>query len=98
VEHLEQLIIDLKESLEREMRTGFGRLETRLAGLENRFDTQAARLDRHAGLLQTGNRWLGRMHEWADKVDQALETKDRQIAELLKRLEKLEGRNGKPAE
>jgi hypothetical protein len=93
VEHLEKLLIDFKESLEREleelrqeMRSGFARIEIR-------FDTQAARMDRHAALLQTGSRWSGRMNDWAEKVDQALETKEREIAELRARLEKLERRN-----
>jgi hypothetical protein len=90
MDHLEQLIIDLKESLEREMRSGFARIETR-------FDTQAARLDRHAALLQTGSRWTGRMNDWAEKIDQALEAKDREVAELKARLEKLERGNGHPA-
>ena len=96
MEHLEKLIVDLKESLEREidvlrqeMRAGFARMEVR-------FDTQAARLDRHGALIQTGSRWTGRMNEWAEKVDHALETKDREIDELRSRLERLERRNGKP--
>jgi hypothetical protein len=67
VEHLEKLIIDLKESLEREMRAGF-------ASIENRFDIQALRLDRHAALLQTGSRWTARMNDRAEKIDQSLET------------------------
>jgi hypothetical protein len=46
--------------------------------------------------LQTGNRWVGRMNGWSEKVDQALETKDHEIAELRARLEKLERRNGNP--
>ena len=90
MEHLERLIVDLKESLEREIRevrAGISRLETR-------FDNQANRLDRHAALLQTGSRWSARMNEWAEKVDEALEAKDRQISELSERLEKLERRNG----
>jgi hypothetical protein len=77
------LLTDFKESLEREMRSGF-------AALHVRFDTQAARLDRHAALIQTGSRWTARMNEWAEKVDQSLEDKDRQIAELRKRIDGLE--------
>jgi hypothetical protein len=89
-----RLITDLKESLERELqgvatsirqelREGFAQVNTR-------FDTQAARLDRHAALWQTGRRWSGRMDDWAEKVDAALETKDREIADLRARLKKLE--------
>lgn len=97
MEHLEKRIIDFKESLEREMdelrqemRSGFARIEVR-------FDTQAARMDRHAALLQTGSRWTNRMNDWAEKVDQALETKEREIAELRARLEKLERPDGNSA-
>src|SRR2546425_572188 len=96
MEHLERLITDLVESLKREvgdlrqaMLAGFARIEVR-------FDTQAARLDRHGALLQTGSRWTGRMNDWSEKVDQALETKDREMAELRARLEKLERRNRNP--
>ena len=90
MEHLEKLIIDLKESLEREIRevqAGIGRVEIR-------FDNQANRLDRQGALLQTGSRWTARMNEWAEKVDQALDAKDRQIMDLIERLDKLERRNG----
>jgi hypothetical protein len=55
-----------------------------------RFDTQATRLDRQAALWQTGRRWSARMDDWAEKIDQALETKDREIAELRQRLTNLE--------
>jgi hypothetical protein len=34
------------------------------------------------------------MEEWVDRIDRALETKDRQIAALQNRIDKLEGRNG----
>ena len=34
------------------------------------------------------------MNEWAEKVDEALEAKDRQIMELTERLNKLERRSG----
>jgi hypothetical protein len=34
------------------------------------------------------------MNDWAEKVDSALEEKDKQIAELAARLAKLEKRNG----
>ncbi len=83
MDHIERLIIDLKESLEREIREGFSQVT-------NRFDDQAARLERHAGLWQTGARWSARMDAWAEKVDGSLEAKDREIAELRERLTRLE--------
>jgi len=86
VEHLEELMIDLKKSLEREI----GNLRKDIAEIAVRFDNQALRLDRHAALWQTGRRWSTRMDDWAEKVDAALETKDRQIADLRRRVDDLE--------
>lgn len=83
--NLEKLIVDVKESIERELHTGFQQVTTRL-------DTQAARLDRMGGLWQTGRRWSSRMDDWAERIDAALEAKDREIAELRQRLGELESR------
>jgi hypothetical protein len=93
VEHLEQLIVDLKDSLERELAGLRQEMHQGFAQVNARFDTQAARLERHAGLWQTGERWSSRMDDWAEKVDSALETKDREIAELRERLQRLERRS-----
>jgi hypothetical protein len=64
------------------MREGFGRINSR-------FDLRAQRLDRHAALWQTGRRWSSKMHV-AEQVDIAFWTKDREIAELRARLDRLE--------
>ena len=80
---LERLITDFKDSLEREVLEGFAQVTAR-------FDTQATRLDRHAALWQTGRRWSAKMDVWAERIDQAVEAKDREIAELRERLIKLE--------
>ncbi len=84
--NIETLLIDIKESLERDMAL----LNNRFDAFDARFDNQTTRLERHAGLLQTGNRWVSRMNRWAEKVDTALAQKDRQILDLTKRLEELE--------
>jgi biopolymer transport protein ExbB/TolQ len=81
------LITSVKESLEREIHS-LGE------GLFSRFDIQAARRERQGALIQTESRWTARMNDWADKVDSALEEKDKQIAELAARLAKLEKANG----
>jgi hypothetical protein len=70
------LLTSMKESLERQMTAGFNSLEAR-------FDGQAARLDRHAALLQTGSRWVNRMNQWHER-------QDRMLADLQKRVAKLE--------
>ena len=88
--NLEQLIIDVKESLEREIVSSRQTMQEGFAQVIVRFDTQAARLDRQGALLQTGSRWSARMNDWAEKIDAALEAKDREIAELRQRLSALE--------
>jgi hypothetical protein len=80
---LERLIVDMKESLVREIHAFRDEMRTR-------FDTQAIRLDRQGALIQTGSRWTNRMNKWAEKFDAALEVKDREIAELRERLTRLE--------
>ena len=89
-EGLERLIFDFKESLERELGNLRHDMQQGFAQVTTRFDTQALRLDRHAALWQTGRRWSSKMDIWAERFDQALETKDREIAELRERLTKLE--------
>ena len=48
MEHLEQLIVDLKESLEREIHSLGEKMDRRFDEVNARFDGQAARLERHA--------------------------------------------------
>ncbi len=93
MEHLEQLIVDLRDSLEREIAALRAEVQQGFSQVNSRFDTKAARLERHAGLWQTGARWSGRMDAWAEKVDAALEAKDHEIADLRERLQRLERRS-----
>ena len=86
--------MDLKESLEREIRQVKQSMEQGFAQVNTRLDTQAARLERHAGMWQAGTRWSSGMDTWAEKVDGALEVKDREIADLRQRLIKLERKAG----
>jgi hypothetical protein len=84
------LLTSVKESLEREIQGVSGKIDTLLT----RFDTQAGRLERQGALIQTGSRWTARMNDWSEKVDAALEQKDKQIAALAERIEKLERNKG----
>ncbi len=87
---LARLITDIKESLERQL-DGMDRHITDFqAEIRTRFDDQAARMDRQAGILRAGTTWSKRMDDWAEKVDLALDAKDRQIAELTERIRRLE--------
>jgi hypothetical protein len=38
-----------------------------------------------------GSCWTNWMNAWSEKIDAALEQKDKQIADILERLRKLEG-------
>ena len=93
MENLEKLIVDLKDSLERELVGLRHDVQQGIGQLNGRFDPQAARLERHAGLWQTGARWSSRMDAWAEKVDAALEAKDRELTDLRERLQRLERRS-----
>jgi hypothetical protein len=84
-DNLERLMIDVKESLETEMQSGFSSLNTKL-------DDMSTRLDRQAGLLRAGGQRIVRLDDWAEKVDKSLEAKDREIAELRDRVIRLEQR------
>ncbi len=90
MEHIEALLVNIKESLERQMVGLDRKMQKGFDGLNARFDTQAIRLDRHAALIPTGSRWTARMNDWSEKVDAALEAKDQQIADLNERIRKLE--------
>ena len=62
----------------RELKDGFNRTETRLA--------------RQGGILNGGARQVARLIEWSERVDQILTDRDERIAELTRRVNKLEGK------
>jgi hypothetical protein len=90
LQHIEQLLIDIKESLEGQIHDGFASVDSRLDQINSRFDTQALRLDRQAALIQTGSHFSARMTEWSEKADVSLNHKDTQISELTRRIEEIE--------
>src|SRR3954454_18191174 len=79
VEHLERLILDLKESLERE----FEGIRADLRAALDRQEIASTRLDRHAASIQTGRRFFARQQDWADRTDANLDR-------LAKRLDAVE--------
>src|SRR5688572_20797967 len=82
---LVELITSMKESLEREIRTGFERVN-------ERFDRIEVRLDRQGGLIRSGQTNLVRLNDWSEKMDQLLAARDKRLDELEARLRKLESR------
>ncbi|MGA3187656.1 MAG: hypothetical protein ABSF22_11170 [Bryobacteraceae bacterium] len=73
------LLIDVKESLERQ-----------IDNLSRRFDAQAIRLDRQAAMLQTGARWTNRMIAWSEKVDVEMGKRIQELGEMGSRVERLD--------
>jgi len=82
VSNIEQLLLDLKEGVEREIRQLQGSAEQGFAQVSTRFDTGA------------GARWRSRTDAWVEHVNGALEVQDREIADLRERLIKLERKAG----
>src|ERR1700710_2162062 len=92
--NLERLIVDMKESLERQIHGLEATMAHGFARIDEHFGTQNTRLDRHGSLLQTGSRWTNRMNAWAEKTDQGMNAKDERIARLEDRVAKLERDRG----
>ncbi|MFL6416566.1 MAG: hypothetical protein ACJ74Y_12960 [Bryobacteraceae bacterium] len=51
-----------------------------------RFETQAAQLQRQGGTKRAANVWLSRMTDGSEKIDSQLDAKDKQIADLTRRI------------
>ena len=45
-------------------------------------------------MMRAANVWLSRMTDWSEKIDSQLEAKDKQIADLTRRIERLEKGSG----
>jgi hypothetical protein len=80
--NLEKLMRVTKESLERELHSFRDEVLSRL-------DLQAGRC--RAMFWETGRRWSDRMDSWAAKIEAALETKDRQIADPARWIDERDG-------
>jgi hypothetical protein len=92
--NLEQLIIDLKESLERELHSFRSEMTEFREEVRSRFDGQAVRMDHQFGLLESGRRRIARMDQAIERLHKAMEVKDKQISELAERIRRLE--EGRP--
>lgn len=80
--NLEHLILDVKESLERDI----AKLTDHVQAINTRMDVQSARLDRQAGTLQAGTRWIARINQWTERIDRSIEKHDRELSDMRPRL------------
>ncbi|MGA2117554.1 MAG: hypothetical protein ABSH56_22685 [Bryobacteraceae bacterium] len=90
---LDDAVLRLENSIkDMLLQDNLDRLDSRRDSFLARFDNQSDRLDRQAGLLQTGRVWTVRTDARIDKVESALEEKDRQIDAISERVRRLEER------
>lgn len=100
-EPLERLVIDLKESLERETQTLGERMDRRFDQVEQRFDTLERRMDRFEttlGMIQLQTAGMSKSLADAERIDsrmtatqmaqqQAIDDLARRVAKIEQRLE-----------
>ncbi len=85
-----RLLTEMKESLEREMITLRQHMDGGFKLLGDKFDAQAARLNRHGGLLRSGQINLVRLNSWSEEIDMLLASRDQRIDALEARIKDLE--------
>ena len=76
-------IVQLIESLGHELAELRAQTVSRFDGIDERLDILSSRLDRQAGLIQSGSRLTVRQSDWNERVDKSLE----RMAKRLTRLE-----------
>jgi hypothetical protein len=88
----DKTLLDQFGSLSREI----GGVKDSLASLSGEmregFDCIEPRLGRQGGIINGGSRQVARLIEWSEKVDTIIADRDVVIADLRRRLEKLETR------
>jgi hypothetical protein len=70
----------------------FGSLSREIGDVKDGIDRIEARLTRHGGIINGGARQIARLISWSEEVDMMLTERDARIAELTRRLDKLEGK------
>ena len=90
--NLERLIVDFKDSLEREIGILEREMREGFQAIAGRFDARSARLERQGGLIQVGSRWSARITQWSEKVDTSIEREERAIALMQENLRRLVNR------
>jgi chromosome segregation ATPase len=96
---LTERIHETKEQFAALLATEIGSLHTHLQDSEGRIngkmDAIQARMDRHAGMLRSGQVAILRLNDWSETLDKLMADRDKRIDTLEDRLRKLEDRNSK---
>lgn len=83
----DKTLYDLFGSLSREI----GEVKRDLSEVKDGVRRIEVRLDRHGGIINGGARQIARLITWSEKMDAMQAERDGRIAELTRRIEKLEG-------
>ena len=83
-------MLDLFDSLKREIKQETQEIKQEM---RNGFERVDARLARQGGIIQGGTRQVARLITWSEEMDEMMAERDGRIADLERRLSKLE--NGK---
>jgi hypothetical protein len=84
------LITEMKESLEREVQSGFEKMEHRFEKMEHRFDQMNARLVRVDSVWKVARDWGRSVDEHDIQSDRVIANLVRQVASFEERLSKIE--------
>ncbi len=92
----DQTMFDLFDSLKSEVKQEIDSLKREfkldIAPLKDGLERIEARLSRQGGIIQGGTRQVARLITWSEEVDEMMAERDARIAELSRRLDKLEGK------
>jgi hypothetical protein len=89
-ERIERLLLEFKESLTRQIRRLNPSIGTGFSDILAKMDRQGARLDRQLTAME-----VSCLTAWARQVDRRLAEQDREIADLRRRLDRLESNGSK---
>ena len=89
----DQRMFDLFDSLKREIKQEIQEIKQEIQPVKASLERIESRLTRQGGIIQGGTRQVARLITWSEEMDEMLAQRDGRIAELERRLSKLE--NGK---
>ena len=88
----DQTMFDLFDSLKSEVKQEADAVKREIAPLKDALERIEARLARQGGIIQGGTRQVARLITWSEEMDEMLAERDARIADLSRRVDKLEGK------
>jgi len=85
-------MFDLFDSLKSEVKQEADAVKREIAPLKDALERIEARLARQGGIIQGGTRQVARLITWSEEMNEMLAERDARIADLSRRVDKLEGK------